>query len=176
MFKFIVLVTMLACSVGARAFPMWGLGAEMESRSARDVNPDYTGVHSVGGIFGKLSFDPWAALLEISREAHDSGSGSLSVHAQTTTVGLWGNYQFLLSETFRPFVSLGLGSYFDQVETKFQSSSASRGGRRLFIGAGGGVSSTLWQHLLLEAEVRVNSIEDSKDPVLSGVLRLGIQI
>lgn len=176
MFKSIILILSLMFFPVAHAEPQWALGAAMESRFQREVNPDYGGVQNVGAFFTKLRLAPWAMVLEVGHEDRHSSSGSLSIHTQSTNGSLWARYEFLGEQTWRPFLGAGLGLSWDRVDTSFANSTDTRTGQRGLFGFGGGVSGLLWKYLLAEVELRVVSIEDVKDPVLSGLLRLGLQL
>jgi len=152
------------------------MGFGMESRMQRDVNPEYNTQQNSGQLYAKLRFWPWALEIETGRSELDSGQGSLRIRSESTLLGLWGRYEFKDPGTFAPFASLGVGSYFDVVDTTFESSHDRRTGLRKFMGAGGGVSTVFWTHLQVELEGRVMTLEETKDPIFSGLIRIGCQI
>jgi opacity protein-like surface antigen len=152
----------------------WAFGLGMESRVQREVNPDYANLQNTPELYARFRAHPYVALLEVGQQTHDTSSGSLSIRSQSTNVALWGRYEFL-ERAWTPFLSAGAGSYFDRVETHFESSSDARTGRRALIGAGAGVSATVWQNLLLELEVRASGVQNEKDPLLTSLFRVGFQ-
>jgi opacity protein-like surface antigen len=154
----------------------FAMGVGMETRAQRDVNPDETAPKYSGMLFAKLRFKPWDALLETARDERDSSSGSLRVHSESTLLSAWVRYEIRPEESWTPFATAGLGSYFDKVSTSFESSQASKSGMRSFVGLGAGVSATYWDHLVIEGEGRILSLEESKDPVLTGMIRVGCQM
>jgi hypothetical protein len=160
----------------ALAEPIWSMGLGVESRIQRDVNPDQNSLKNMGELYIKMRLHPWAVLLETAQESHDSGSGTLQVQTESTSFGAWGRYELHDFDGWLSFVSVGAGSYFDKVDTSFQSSYNETFATRLFLGLGGGIGVVCWQHLSLELEGRVASVEQSREPVLSALLRLGYQI
>jgi opacity protein-like surface antigen len=154
----------------------FAMGVGMETRAQRDVNPDETAPKYSGVLYAKLRFKPWDALFETARDERDSSSGSLRIHSESTLLGAWTRYEIRAEESWTPFASAGLGSYFDKVSTSFQTSSADKSGTRGFLGLGGGVSAVFWSHVLVEGEGRILSLEQSKDPVLTGMIRVGCQM
>jgi hypothetical protein len=89
---------------------------------------------------------------------------------------LWGRYEFLPADRWSPFAALGAGAYFDEVNTQFQGANDRRTGRRDFLGIGGGLTVTFRERLLVEGEARAASIEESDQPVVSFLLRVGVQL
>ena len=170
-----IVSTVIFLSAHAVASPRWGLGLGMESRMQREVNPDYANMKNVPQLYVKADFLPWAVLGEFSQEERRSSSGSLEIKSQTRKLGVWGRYEFT-GPRWSPFLTTGVGEYFDRVETTFQSSHDSRSGMRGFWGLGAGVGVTYWERILVELEGRVNLIEQTKDPVFSALLRVGVQI
>jgi hypothetical protein len=154
----------------------FAMGLGMETRASRDVNPDYVTPQYMGMLYAKLRLKPFEALLETSRSERDSGSGSLRVHSESTLLAGWGRYEVFPEQEWIPFAALGFGTYFDTVTTRFQDSRSSNNGRRGFLGAGAGASKIFWQHFLVEVEGRVLSVEQARDPVLTGIVRLGCQM
>jgi hypothetical protein len=156
--------------------PDLAMGLGLETRAQRDVNPDATTAKSTDEFYGKIRFFPWALEIETGREESASGSGSLTIKSESTLLGVWGRYEFAPPTMVAPFASLGMGSYFDVIDTSFAASHDRRQGVRKFMGAGGGLTMTLWDHLQMEIEGRIISLEETKDPVLSGLIRVGCQI
>lgn len=172
--RFALIVLLAAFSGAATAAPQWGLGFGMESRLDREVNPDYADVHSAPQLYGKIDLAPWAFVVETSQQSSESGEGSLHVSSQTQILATWARYEFPIPSHWMPFVSMGAGMAFDQVTTTFAGSRDVRNGNRGLLGAGGGLTGTFFSWLQVEAEGRVNFIEDHKDPDLSALLRLGV--
>jgi opacity protein-like surface antigen len=174
------ILILLALSFASTAFALtqkdFAMGVGMETRAQRDVNPDETAPKYAGVLYAKMRFKPWDALLETARDERDSSSGSLRIHSESTMLGAWGRYEIYPDEFWTPFASAGLGTYFDKVATSFQDSSFSKSGTRGFLGLGAGVSAVLWDHVLVEGEGRILSLEQSKDPVLTGMIRVGCQM
>jgi hypothetical protein len=170
------LIFLLLSSMPVMAAQDFALGMAMESRAQREVNPDFTDMRNSPQLYLKYRVLPaWFALGEISSESRDSSSGSLHVEAHSLKTGLWGRYEFTTLR-WTPFLAVGFGEYFDRVSTRFQSSQDTRSGTRGYMGTGVGVGKTYWDILLLEAEGRVTFEEQTKDPVLTAILRLGVKI
>lgn len=174
----ILILALIAFSSSAFALTQkdFAMGLGMETRASRDVNPDYVSPQYMGVLYAKLRLKPFAAMLETSRSERDSGSGSLRVHSESTMLAAWGRYEIFPEQRWIPFATLGLGTYFDNVTTHFQDSRSSNNGRRDFVGVGAGASTVFWEHFLVEAEGRVLSIEQARDPVLTGIVRVGCQM
>jgi hypothetical protein len=154
----------------------WSLGTGFEARLQREVNPDYTEAAMLGELFVQMNRGHWGGQLEISQEERNTSSGALHIDTVTTNAGGWGRYTILLERPWHPYFTGGVGSYFDNVKSSYGSSSIEKNGRRLYWGLGVGISRTFWEHLLVEAEGRGALVEDRKDPVFSGLIRVGVQI
>ena len=178
MLKFLSLAPLLVAGAFsgsiAWAGPDYAFGLGMESRFQREVNPDYNDMKNMGELYGKNRFWPWSLVVEAGQEGRESSSGSLSVRAESTSLQLWSRYEF--REHWSPFLAVGLGDYFDRVETKFQGSTDVRNGTRNMIGFGAGMSTVFWRYLLVELEGRMALLQESRDPVYSVLLRIGLQI
>lgn len=173
--RLLVILILVCASARATAKEQWAFGLGMESRLQREVNPDFTGLTNTPQYYVKYNFLPWSALVEFGQEGRDSSSGSLHVQSSSRKLGVWGRYEFT-GKNWAPFLSSGIGSYFDRVDTTFQSSRDERSGTRKFFGLSTGIGCTYWEHLLLEAEARLTSVEQNKEPVFSALFRLGFQI
>ena len=154
----------------------FAMGVGLESRMQRDVNPDYSNPRSSGNLYAKLRMRPWDLLIETARDEQSTGSGSLRIRNESTLLAAWARYEFEKNESWTPYVSLGAGNYFDKVSTTFQASHVESNGNRKFLGLSAGISAVFWDHFLVEGEARVLSLEQSKDPVLSGLIRVGCQM
>ena len=170
----LLLLSLFCAQTFAR--PIWSVGTSLEARPQREVNPDFYEATAMGQLFAQASFGKWAGLLEVGRETKDSSTGGMSIDSDTTVAGAWARYSLAPERPWRPIASLGLGAYFDKVTSTYGSSSTERSGKRLFWGAGVGVSRVLWKHLLVEAEGRGSLIEDRKDPLFSVLIRVGVEI
>lgn len=173
--RFLILLGLVVSTAPAFAVT-WGAGLAMENRIQREVNPDYADMKSFGQLYAEVRFWPWALLIEGGSEAANSDSGTLHIQSATYSLGLWGRYEFYAPSRWSPFLSAGLGSYFDSVKTTFAGDIDNRTGTRGYFGLGAGIRKVLWSHLSLEAELRGQFVEDRKDPYASGLLRLGWQI
>jgi len=171
-----ILLLVCASQSWALAKPDYALGLALEAREQREVNPDTNGARGFGQLYGLVRMRPAAVEIETSQDSNETHSGSLSVKSLSTMVGAWGRYEYLHPADYTLFASLGLGAFFDRVDTQFQTSSDHHSGTRDFMGAGTGLSVVFWEHLQLEVEGRILSIQESKDPVLSGLVRVGCQI
>lgn len=154
----------------------WSLGTGLEARVQRQVNPDYSEFATLGQLFVQMQRGNWGAQLEVSQEEHNTSSGGFHIDTTSTNAGAWGRYTILPERAWHPFFAGGLGSYFDKVTSSYGSSSVEKNGRRAYWGLGVGIARTFWQHLLLEAEGRGTMVEDRKDPMFSGLIRVGVQI
>ena len=153
----------------------WSMGGLMESRMQKEVNPDYAELKNTGGIFAKVGFWPMAVLLESAREERDSGSGGLKVSSESTSLGVWGRYEFRDPGTWSPFAGIGAGMHFDKVTTTFAGQRDVRSGQRNFMGVGGGITKSFWSHVLVELEARAVTVQQRNDPMLSALFRAGVQ-
>jgi hypothetical protein len=176
--RILIFLSLLVAGSSALALTQsdFSMGFGMESRAQRDVNPDYVNPLYSGQLFAKLRLKPWDLVLETSRSERDSGSGSLRVHSESTLLGAWGRYEFTPDREWTPYAALGMGNYFDKVSTSFQDSQADRGGNRKFLGLSAGVSAIFWEHLIVEGEGRILSLEQSKDPVFAALIRVGCRM
>lgn len=175
MLQRVILLIVFSMLSTAAARPQWGLGLGYEGRLQKEVNPDYMEVKSVYHGFVQARFHPWIAHLDLGYESGKDSSGGLTIASRSYSPSLWGRYEFLETR-WRPFVGTGVGAYFDRVTSTLGSASDERNGRRLFWGLGGGLSATFWDHFLVETEARLAFIEDRRDPLLSLLLRLGVEI
>ena len=148
----------------------------METRANREVNPDYVNPKYSGMLFAKLRLRPWNILLEMSRSERDSRSGALHVNSESTRLAAWSRYEFLPDSSWTPFAAAGGGFYSDRVSTSFGQTTVNSSGKRGMLGLGAGISAVFWNHLTLEAEGRLESVEYARDPVLAGIVRLGCRM
>ncbi len=148
-------------------------GTGIEGRVQQEVNPQITEAKALPHFFAQYRYDSFGLALEGNNQERSSSSGALKVKSRTINLGLWGRYEFLKPLRWSPFLALGVGSYFDTVTSRYADEMDERSGRRDFFGLGGGVSTALWDHLLLEAEMRAALIQDRKDIAYSGILRIG---
>lgn len=172
MFRTLVLLALTAHASPSLAAPSWTVGTGLETRFQKEVNPDYAEMKAIGQLFAQANFGVWAGHAELGHEVQESNSGALSITSKSLNFGLWGRYQFL-TDQYRPFVSTGLGSYFDTVTTRFGASEDERTGTRPYWGLGGGISAVFWEHLLVEVEGRGALIRDRKEPTLAALFRAG---
>ncbi len=172
-----VLIFNVSSVFAASSKPDFAMGMAMESRLEQNVNPDYAATRFNEQLYGKLRFWPWAVLLEGGLEGRESSSGSYRVKTQTGTVAAWARYEFIpVTRGWSPFVSIGVGAYFDRVNTQIDTYDDTRSSRRGLMGLGGGLTASLWRYLLLEAEGRISGVQERKDPLYSALLRIGVQI
>lgn len=150
-------------------------GGLLDSRFYRDVNPDFTGLKEIGGLFFGVRQGPWGLSIEGTLEQSRSSSGALTIRTQTMGLRTWGRYIFLEPDHWSPFVTLGAGVFFDRVESNFQNQQDVRQGRRGLVGAGGGVSQLFFDWLLLEGEARILSVQASHSLGGSFALRAGVR-
>jgi len=157
----------------AFAAPRWTAGLGFEARLQRQVNPDFVESKILPQIFARLSWTNWEAELEGAVESSTSASGALKINSHSQQVSGWARYAFLEQKRWRPFVDTGVGCYFDQVKSEFSGTSNEASGFRPFFGAGGGIFSVFWNHLLVEAEGRLTMVRERKEPLLAALVRIG---
>lgn len=148
-------------------------GAGMEGRVQEDVNPELRESKVLPQFFVQYRFLPLAVSIEGGSEERTTSSGALQIKTNSSSVGLWGRYEFLEPLRWSPFAGAGMGAYFDEVTSRFGSAVDVREGQRNFFGLNGGISHSLWRHLLLEGEMRAVLIQDRKDVAFSGIIRIG---
>jgi hypothetical protein len=170
------LFILLPLSAGAASTP-YQMGVALESRVQHDVNPDDAHLQNLPQLWARYNWERWAAQLEYTQEDHSSGSGSLRIVTVSRVATLWGRYKYIEFTEWNPFVGVGGGYYFDQTESTFESSERRISGRRGLLGASTGIGTPLlWQHFDVEAEARVETLEQSADPLFSFLVRLGVRI
>ncbi len=149
-------------------------GAGIELKAQQDVNPDSMTPRFLPQGFIQLKKRAFTLMTDLSHEQSRTSSGSLSITSQTWNLGFWGRYDLLQGQILSPFVSLGVGMLFDQVDTQFLGERDERSGRRRFFGGGLGLSKVLGEHFLIEGEYRAALTEDRKDISHLGIVRLGL--
>lgn len=151
----------------------YGVGLGLETRLVKDVNPGYTSTRSLAHVFQELRLERFVFTVEVGYDKSEGSAGGLSIRRATVTATTWARYAFLDFDRWSPYVTVGLGSHFDRVTSSFADESDTRRGTRLMTGLGGGIAKTLWDHLLLEGEVRGVFVREQKEPGLSLILRVG---
>lgn len=178
-----IIVALFCMSVPAMATTMemvevskntYGGGVGVEGRLRDDVNPEVKDTQVLPQFFAQFRNREHLGLsLEGSYEGKDSESGALQISTRTYQLGVWGRYGFREPLRWTPFASVGAGYFLDQVTSSYGEESDTRAGRRGFVGLGGGISHALWEHLLLEGELKTAAVQDRKDPSFSAILRVG---
>jgi len=148
-------------------------GTGIEGRVSEDVNPELREGKFLPQFFAQYRMKPYAVSIEGGTEERDTSSGAFKVESRSYNFGAWGRYEFLEPLRWSPFAGAGVGAYFDEVTSKFGDAVDERDGQRRFFGFNGGISHSLWNHLLLEAEMRAVLIQDRKDIAFSGLLKIG---
>ncbi|MGE4133374.1 MAG: hypothetical protein AB7F86_17150 [Bdellovibrionales bacterium] len=152
----------------------WSLGHGFESRVQSGINSEQTENTNLPTFFGQYRREAWSVTLESGLQPERrTQSGGLSITSNTWSLGAWARYEFMQPLRHSPFLSLGYGRYFDNVQSKFGSAVDERSGQRYFYGLGGGMSHAFWNHFLVEAELRALVIQNQQDFALAGSLRAG---
>ena len=163
-------------SAGADRAYKFGMGIGLETRLQREINPGFTDVRAAGQVFQMFRLHPWTAAVEAGYERQESGSGGFKVTSSSLAAGVWGRYGFAEPERWAPFVSTGVGAYFDRVNSSFAGESDTRRGVRRFWGAGLGINKIFGEYFLLETELRASFVQDRRDPMLALIVRTGVQL
>lgn len=158
------------------AFTQWALGLAVEARAQKEVSPEAYGTQAVAGLFAQARRAPWSALLELNQRGLRTRSGIYAVTSRTRTLGLWARYEPWDQGSWLPFVALGTGALFDQVQTTLGASDRVDEGRRLFVGGGVGLTRSFFERCVIEFEARAASEEQVPEPALSGWMRLGFYL
>ena len=174
MFRHLISLSLLISGAAGAERPAFVVGAGLEMRMQRELNPDFVEGKSLGQIFAQARFETWAFHTELGQEKRESSSGGLKITAKSTNAGVWGRYHFVNPYHWKPFASAGLGAYFDNVISEFAGASDERGGIRPYFGLGGGISAVFLDYLFVEAEGRAALVRDRKEPTLSGIVRVGV--
>lgn len=164
----------LTMSTHAATVGKLSVGLGYEAKVSSDVNPDYTEVNSMGEVFVNAAFRPWSVLLEVDRYQSVSSEGNYSVQTTSVTPMIWGRYEPWSRWVVSPFAGLGVGWNFQDIQSRFGTASDERwadGG--LQGGVALGVMSEFWQHLKMEAEVRLVKEELTDRPTGALVFRSG---
>ncbi|MGE0526518.1 MAG: hypothetical protein AB7G93_05070 [Bdellovibrionales bacterium] len=154
----------------------WGGGMGIEGRLSKEVNPDYVETGALPRLYGQAFLWPWGASLELGQQKQVSEAGGLAILARTTELSLWGRYAFTESERWMPYATVGAGVYFDQVTSTLGAAYDERDGERGLFGLGGGLSKRFLKYMNVDVEARAVMAEDRRNPVFSGILRLGVQL
>ena len=168
-----VLICFLFFGLSVHAAPRWAGGLGIEALIEKNVNAEDTQSHALPQLFAQMQLTNWVAHLELGTFSKTTETSGIRVTQRTRSLGAWGRYSFLENKRWRPFASLGVGSYFDQITSEYKTSSDERSGKRLNAGTGGGFSVTFWEHLYLDSELRVIVAQERKEPMLSALLRVG---
>ena len=83
----IFLILLMTSSSAALAAVRGSLGAGMETRMQREVNPDYMETKALGQLFGQIIFGKWVAHGELGEERQESRTGALSVSSHSIGAG-----------------------------------------------------------------------------------------
>jgi hypothetical protein len=169
----LILAVLMICGFQAAAEATLALGVGLESRVQPDVNPDFTTLQNSPQIYYEILFTNWGLEFDFEQQSRTSNVGDLSVDSHSTELGAWGRYMFRPPTTWSPYVALGLGGEFDRVNTRFGTSVDNRSGQEGMLGLAAGMSKSFWKVLLVEAEVRMESLQNYQQPLFAGILRLG---
>jgi hypothetical protein len=168
--QLLILLAIFSLQVSATE---WGMGMALQGRVQADINPDYYQTKALGQLFARARQVPWSVLLELGDERQHTSAGSYSIGSQSTSLGLWGRYEPWPEYAWSAFVSGGTGVFLDRMETQLGAERSVDHGHRFYLGLGAGISRQVWRQCLVELEARVQSIEQGRDPALSGLLRVG---
>lgn len=157
----------------------WGVsfGLGLDARWRREINPAFGEYKPEGQLFTTVRYDRFGLSFELERGSpYSSRTGGLQINTSTVTAGAWGRYAFRGANQWVPFASLGAGAQIDRVRTTFQNTVDERRGTKRFVGVGAGLTEVFFKYLVVEAEARVSSLEETKSPGLSMVLRVGVTL
>jgi hypothetical protein len=174
MFRSLISIFLFLFSLSAFAErPRLAFGLGLEARLQQEVNPDYAEVKTLGQIFAQSHFEKWSLHYELAYEKRESNSGALMITSRSYNSGIWGRYRFVNERRWTPFVSSGVGAYFDKVTSRWGVADE-RKGIRPYWGLGGGVSAVYWEYLLLEVEARGMLVQERIGPLAAALLRIGV--
>jgi hypothetical protein len=170
----LAVVVFLFSSV-AWASPVLTMGAGVEARLTRDVNPDVPNVGGIGQFYMSFTKHPWSVLWELGRSENKDSYGNYSIDNIEYTTMLWGRYEPWYDRWYAsPYFGAGLGWQMNDVTSQFGAARDTRfGDGGSILGLSSGITSTLWQHWNVEGEVRLAKFEMQNGPAWSVLFRSG---
>jgi hypothetical protein len=172
--RYFVMLVLAISTTPIFASPVLTIGAGVESRLTRDVNPDAGVFMGFGELYLALAKHPWTALWELERAQNDDHVGNYGVQNTCYTTMLWGRYEPWSDWKVSPYAGLGLGWQINDVNSYFGSARDTRwvdGGG--IVGLAVGAMTTLFKHWNIEGEMRAAKFEMENGPTWSVLLRSG---
>jgi hypothetical protein len=155
--------------------PILTIGAGIEARMSRDVNPDANSVDGFGELYIALAHHPWSVLWEFERNEKTDNNGNYGIDNIEYTTMIWGRYEpWYTSWLVSPYFGAGLGYQLDDITSHFGRAVDTRWGQDGgIIGLSTGLTATFFQHWNVESEVRLSKIEIENGPTWSVLFRSG---